>query len=85
MIAGTNMKVIELVIEHQAYGWSPEEIHYQHPYLSMGQIYSALAHYWNHRDEMDREIARQDREVRRLRDSSLHSPARRRLRAEKAL
>jgi hypothetical protein len=30
-IAGTTMKVVELVVEQQAYGWSPEELHFQHP------------------------------------------------------
>ena len=45
MIAGTTMKVVELVVEKNAYGWIPEELHFQHPYLSLGQIYSALAYY----------------------------------------
>jgi uncharacterized protein (DUF433 family) len=45
IIEGTNMKVIELVLETTAYGWSPEELHFQHPYLSLGQIHSALAYY----------------------------------------
>jgi uncharacterized protein (DUF433 family) len=49
LLAGTNMKLIELVLEKTAYGWSPEELHFQHPYLSLGQIYSALAYYWDHR------------------------------------
>ncbi|MFH1243706.1 MAG: hypothetical protein V1689_15300 [Pseudomonadota bacterium] len=31
IIAGTNMKVIEIVLEKTAYGWSPEELHFQHP------------------------------------------------------
>jgi hypothetical protein len=31
--------VVELVVEKMAYGWSPEEFHLQHPYLSLGQIY----------------------------------------------
>ena len=31
-IAGTTMKVIELVSGHLAFGWSPEEIKFQHPY-----------------------------------------------------
>ena len=30
IIAGTNMKVIELVLEKSAYVWSPEELHFQH-------------------------------------------------------
>ena len=56
IVAGTNMKVIELVLEKTAYGWSPEELHFQHPYLSLGQIYSALAYYWDHKEALDRDI-----------------------------
>jgi uncharacterized protein (DUF433 family) len=57
-IAGTTMKVIELVLDHVAYGWSPEELHFQHPYLTMGQIYSALAYYWDHKVKLDQDIER---------------------------
>jgi hypothetical protein len=39
-----------------AYGWSPEEIHFQHPFLSMGQIHSARAYYWDHQEEINRQI-----------------------------
>jgi len=58
IIQDTTIKVIELVIERMAYGWSPEELHFQHPYLTLGQIYSALAYYWDHQDELDRDIER---------------------------
>ncbi len=58
MIAGTTMKVVELVLDSKAYGWSPEELHFQHPYLSLGQIHSALAYYWDHQEELDRDIER---------------------------
>lgn len=58
MIAGTTMKVIELALDHLAYGWSPEELHFQHPHLSLGQIHSALAYYWDHRAELDEDIER---------------------------
>ena len=34
MIAGTTMKVVELVLDHIAYGWSPEELRFQHPSLT---------------------------------------------------
>ena len=45
VVESTNTKVIEIVLDAKAYGWSPEEIHFQHPYLSLGQIHSALAYY----------------------------------------
>ncbi len=39
-----------------AYGWTPEEIHINHRDLSMSQIHSALAYYWEHREELDQAI-----------------------------
>lgn len=56
MITGTTTKVIEIVLETKAYGWSPEEVHFQHPYLSLGQIYSAMAYFHDHVEEFEREI-----------------------------
>lgn len=64
------MKVIELVLGHIAYGWSPEELHFQHPYLSMGQVHSALAYYWDHKEELDQDIQRRLEKVDELRKSA---------------
>lgn len=58
MIQGTTMKVVELVAEKISYGWSPEELTFQHPYLTLGQIYSALAYYADHQDELNEDIER---------------------------
>ncbi len=67
-VTGTTMKVVELVVEQQAYGWSPEELNFQHPYLTLGQIHSALAYYWDHRDELDLDIQRRLERVEELRN-----------------
>jgi len=40
-VHATDLKVVELVLEQSAHGWSAEELHFQHPYLSLGQIHSA--------------------------------------------
>jgi len=58
IIAGTTMKIVELVPDHAVYGWSPEELHCQHPHLSMGQIHAALAYYWDHKVELEQDIQR---------------------------
>lgn len=55
-IDDTNVKVVEVVRDHLAYGWSPEEIHWQHPNLGLAQIYAALAFYHDNRISMDVEI-----------------------------
>ena len=58
IIVGSTMKVVELVMAQMAHGWSPEELLFQHPYLTLGQIHSALAYYWDHKDELDADIER---------------------------
>jgi uncharacterized protein (DUF433 family) len=67
VIAGTTMKVVELVMAQMAHGWSPEELHFQHPYLTLGQINAALAYYWDHKYELDTDITRRSQLVEDLR------------------
>jgi uncharacterized protein (DUF433 family) len=55
-IDDSNVKVIEVVRDHIAYGWSPEEIHWQHPHIGLAQIYAALAYYHDNRTAMDAQI-----------------------------
>lgn len=63
IIADTNTKVIELILDKIAYGWSPEELRFQHPHLTLGQIYSALAYYSDHQEVLDRVIEQQLKHV----------------------
>ncbi len=81
-IAGTTMKVIELVSGHLAFGWSPEEIKFQHPYLSMSQIYSALAYYWDNKEELDADIQRRFENVETLRQQAGKSALVKKLRTQ---
>ena len=74
IISGTTMKVVELVVAKMAYGWSPEELHFQHPYLSLGQIHSALAYYWDHVEELDQDIERRLQSVEQMRRDNGPSP-----------
>ncbi len=73
-ISGTSIKVIELVVEKTAYGWSPEELHFQHPYLTLGQIHSALAYYWDHASELEQDLERRTQTVEQTEQSNRPSP-----------
>ncbi len=80
-IDDTNIKVIEVAMEMLGYGWSAEKINEEHPGMfSMAQIHAALSYYHDHKIEFDAEIDRQCEEVDRLREASLNSPARQKLR-----
>ena len=81
-IEGTSMKVVELVTSIHAYGWSPEELHFQYPHLSMSQIYSALAYYWEHKLEIDADVQRRFEYAEKLRLEAGISPFVKRLRSE---
>jgi len=81
MIVGTTMKVIELALDHLAYGWSPEELHFQHPHLTLGQIHSALAYYWDHKAELDEDIERRLQMVDQLQQTKSFTSLAERLKA----
>jgi uncharacterized protein (DUF433 family) len=83
-IIGTTMKVIELVLDSKAYGWSPEELQFQHPYLTMGQIHSALAYYWDHQEDLDKDIEARLQVVDQLQQNTKPTSLEKRLR-EKGL
>ncbi|MCL5062290.1 MAG: DUF433 domain-containing protein [Nitrospirae bacterium] len=78
-IAGTTMKVVELAAEKAAYGWSAEELHLQHPYLTLGQVYSALAYYYDHEDELNKDIEHRLRDAKKYKAEK--TPLKERLKA----
>ena len=68
--------------EKLPYGWRPEELHFQHPYLTLGQVYSALAYYADHAQESDADLERRLRFVDRMRQTAARPPLLQRLRGE---
>jgi uncharacterized protein (DUF433 family) len=76
----TNVKVIEVVLDHLAYGWSPEEMHYQHPHLSLAQIHAALAYYFDNQAKFDEQIEQNSQLAKKLATETKDSPLRQRLR-----
>ncbi len=55
-IGDTRFKVIHLAGEHHYYGWTAEEILRQHPDLRPEEVYAALTYFYDHRDEMVRQL-----------------------------
>jgi uncharacterized protein (DUF433 family) len=66
-LIGTQTKVLEVALNRIAYHWDADEIQRNHPYLTLGQIYSCLAYYYDHQVELDRVIEEQLRYVDQLR------------------
>jgi len=55
IIAGTRTKIANIVAYYKL-GLSPEELARELPHLSLSQIHDALSFYYEHRQEIDREI-----------------------------
>ncbi|MEW6542302.1 MAG: DUF433 domain-containing protein [Nitrospirota bacterium] len=56
-ITGTRFTVRAVVIYILQHGNTPEELRVTFPHLSLAAIHDALSYYYDHRDEIDREIA----------------------------
>jgi len=80
-IDDTNIKVVEVVLDKRAYGWSPEETHEQHPDLSLAQIHAALSYYYDNQQAIDAYIEQQLKWVEAMAAQAGDSPVRKRLRA----
>src|SRR5580658_98634 len=50
------VRVSQIVADYVAHGWSPEEMCRQHPNLTLAEAHSAMAYYFDHQEEIDREL-----------------------------
>ena len=56
-IAGSRIRVKDVVIWHVYQGMSPAEIVSKWPHLTLASVYAALAFYYDRREELNAEIA----------------------------
>ena len=55
IIEGTRTRVIDIAVEYEILGHSPDDIINSHPHLSLSQIHDALSFYYENRIELDRQ------------------------------
>jgi uncharacterized protein (DUF433 family) len=58
-IAGHRIRVMDIVVWHEGRGMSPDEIVDHYPGITLADVYSALAYYFDHRDEIEAEFERE--------------------------
>ena len=68
-IAGHRITVQNIVIWHEMLGHSADEIAAEHD-LTLADVYAALAHYHDNRDEIDKSIRESDAFVEALRQKT---------------
>jgi uncharacterized protein (DUF433 family) len=55
-IAGHRITVADVAIWYERMGMSPDEIVSEYPTITLSDVHAALAYYFDHRDDVDREI-----------------------------
>ena len=55
-IAGHRIRVMDVAIWSERLGMSPDDIVDAYPSLTLADVHAALAYYWDHRAEIEREI-----------------------------
>lgn len=56
VIEGSRTRVIDIAIEYEILGHSPDEIVRSHPHLDLSQIHDALSYYYGNREELDQKM-----------------------------
>lgn len=80
-LTGTQTKVLEVALDRLAYHWDADEIQRQHPHLSLGQIHSALAYYYDHEADMNQAVETQLHRVAAIKERLGESALRMKLQA----
>ena len=78
--AGSRTKVLHVILEQRANGWSAEQLQEQFPHLSLAAIYAALAYYQDHRAQVDAQIEESRSLSRQLKAEATEPPLIQRLR-----
>lgn len=65
-IAGTRISVEDIYVWHELVGKSPDQIVAEYPFLSLAQVHSALAYYYDHAEEVRQQVKRGREEAERI-------------------
>jgi uncharacterized protein (DUF433 family) len=65
-VAGTRIRVQDIYVWHELRGQSADEIVSRFPQLTLSDVYAALTYYWDHRDEVRRQMDEETRFVEEL-------------------
>lgn len=80
-VAGSRIKVADLVLEHTREGLTPEQIVAAYPHLTLRQVEAGLSYYYAHRAAVEAHIAASEAFADRL-HTEAESPFAARMRAE---
>jgi uncharacterized protein (DUF433 family) len=69
-IAGTRIAVADIYIWHELMGMTPDQIVTDYPFLSLAQVHSALAYYYDHAEAIRTDVQKGREEAERIKASN---------------
>lgn len=66
-IKGTRIRVVQIALEYERLGWSPDQVLQAHPQLTLAQVHDALSYYYEHAAELNAELLANEQYVEQLR------------------
>lgn len=75
------VRIAQIAMDYLEHGWSVDEMCRQHPYMRLSEAHTAMAYYFDHQEEIDREIAEEIERDESAREQSARSPIYHRLRS----
>lgn len=70
IIAGTTLRVQDVAAHHIYRHYTPDELAYQLG-ISLTQVHAALAYYYEHKDEIERQIEEDDRLIQEAKEAGV--------------
>lgn len=68
-IVGTRISVADIYVWHELLGMSPDQIVSEYPFLSLAQVHAALAYFFEHAEEIRRQVKVGRDEAERIKSS----------------
>jgi len=78
-IKGTGIRVWDIYVRHERQGRTPDEIVAAYPHITLADVHSALAYYWDNKDDIERQIKEADEFVEQLKAANDPGPLSRKL------
>jgi uncharacterized protein (DUF433 family) len=69
-IAGHRIRVADIAAWHEKRGYAPDEIVQFFPGVTLGEVHSALAYYFDHRQEIEAELASDEAQAAQVNSSA---------------
>ena len=76
------IRVAQIAMDYLEHGWSVDEMCHQHPYLTLAEAHAAMAYYFDHQADIDREISDEIDHLEQDQSQSRRSAVYQRLRAK---